>query len=1265
MMISLPLMGIGALVQLGRYASQQKRHQQAVQHREHKYRELLQQHSQELMLARDRQERALRLVDPTPDDCLHRVSTMDPRLWERASTHADFLAIRLGVGSAPFSMSIKAPRETGLGDDPLVKEAISLATQFATVSGVPIQLPLRTVGVSGLVGPRSAVLGSVRSLAVQIATHHAPDEVKIVALFPEEEAEDWAWIRWLPHVWSDDRRLRLLAADKEGAHDLLTRLHDDLQRRKAQALAPGQDSKATHPLPVYTFILGDMRLLEKEPILPLLLTDGALLGAFTMICADRQESLPKECRAIASVKPGSGELTLLAPGLSHQQYLPDDTSADTAEQFSRSLAPIRQLQANAAAEIPATVTLLDLLDVTQVEDLNILQRWRFSEPYRTMAVPVGRTAGGIKVVLDLHEQAHGPHGLVAGATGSGKSETLQSFIAALSVSVHPHDLAFIIVDFKGGGMADAFRDLPHLVGTLTNLQGNLAKRAQSALKAELERRQRLLGAAGVTKIDDYIRLRRQGGELEPLPHLLLVVDEFAELTAQYPEFTKELLTSTVRVGRSLGVHLILAMQNPAGVVNDQIQSNTKFRLCLRMERPEDSRAVLKRDEAASITHRGRGYFQVGNNERFELFQSAWGGAPYISGALSVAEPASVSEVALNGRRFTVTQAPVPPDAATGATQMQALVKHIADQAARAGIQRLAGPWCPPMADSITLDQVRNPQQEWDGVTWQPSQTWLEPVLGHYDDPINQHQGPFRLNLGKEGHLVLYGSPGSGKTTFVQTLVTSLAMAHSPDQLHIYLVDALHGSLSLFKALPHVGGVISGEDSEPLRRLLQFLVHAVEIRQELFSQIGVNTLSAYRASGEASLPALVLVIDGLPTLAPDEDEMLGRLAREGRSRGVHLVLTVASSPGKLYKISKDIALALTLHQNEKSDYQAVLGRSESLGPELMPGRALIRGTPGVEIQFALPIAGSDWDRTAALRRLFQQMAQTWTGPPPRPIPRLPDQVELADLVNPAQAWASGALEHRIPVGLLVETLQPFTVDLQEGPHFVITGPPQTGKTTLLQSWLIALAAMKRPDQLELWLVDLGARGLAPLQRLPQVGSGYVADLIHLDRMIGHLTREIQERKLAIEEELVRSGGILDDPDFLARFPVLVIAIDDYDVMRAAAGSRTRELESMLRAERRIGIHFIVASPPGALAGMDPLDRTLRELQTGFGLGSTDHSQIGLRLSGAPQTLPVGMGLFQTRRSRTPLTFKAATAQDGGINLRQWVDTLATRATATLS
>jgi DNA segregation ATPase FtsK/SpoIIIE, S-DNA-T family len=1250
---SLPMMAAGYLVQVGHLYGQKRKYHRDVESRENKYRARIESHRQVLQRLREQQQGALRELDPDAGACTDRAGRLDPRLWERSPGDADFLSVRLGLGALPFMVAVKVPRAGDqLDPDPLQQSAAALAEEFAAVPGVPVRAPLREAGVTGLVGPRAVVLHAARQMVMQLAAHHSPDEVKLAVIFPAGEAAEWAWMRWLPHVWLDGRRRRLMAADRDGAHEVLGELQEMLGRRKQQAAAgaavAGQ-GLAPGVAPHIVVVIADPALAGQEMILPLLLRDAGAVSSATIFLAERKEDLPKECRAITELTAhGEGQLILTGPPSTQVAFVPEEVPVDLAEGMARAMAAIGLQRMSVSAEIPRRVELLALLGCQNVDELDLISRWQAAEPFRSLAAPVGAGAGGEPLLLDLHERGQGPHGLVAGATGSGKSELLQTLVASLAVSFHPHEVTFLMVDYKGGGMANAFRGLPHLVGTITNLEGSLSRRALAALKAELKRRQRVLGEARVSHIDEYLRARRQGrAGLQPLPHLIVMVDEFAELKAEQPEFMRELI-SAVRVGRSLGVHLILATQKPAGVVDEQIWSNTRFRLCLRVERPEDSQEVIRCPLAAEIAGAGRAYFQVGHNERLELFQAGWGGAPYRPEARP--DDDMIAEVALEGTRYPLVRSEASGVEADGPSQLQALVARITKAAAAAGIEPLPGPWVPPLPFAVDLAQVCGAAggSGWNGSGWTPA-PWLEPVIGLYDDPENQRQAPLRLPLGREGHLAVYGAPGSGKTTFLEMLAASLALDHSPADLHIYLVDGAGRGLAGPGAFPHVGAVVAAGDTERLQRLVRYLHLELDRRKERLALGGVSSAATYRQKGAGPMPAVVLMVDNYPTLAAAYDEVeeaIARLAREGGACDIHLVLTAGSPALVRHKVASNITGAVALNLADRSEYPVAVGRTGGLEPQAGPGRGLAKGEAPVEFQTAL----------ADAQGIAVEMARVWgAGPRPEPVRTLPEVVGLSDV---SQAVCEGLA---VPVGLEAETLEPFLADLADGPHFLVAGPAASGKTTLLQTWLLSLMTRHSPSRVEVWLAEPGPGGLSPLAGLPHVRA-HATDEEALTALVGSVEQSLQERRLWLES-LRRSAGVVDERAVLDRYPALVLAMDDYDLIRdLLAGDAGARLEALVRRERGTGFSLLLAGSSSVLnqCSYEGLVRAIKGGQTGFLLGSTDHSDlqllnISLPSGEAGRLLPPGQGYFARRgRGRA---IKAATPHEGGDRLMRLVERIA--------
>jgi S-DNA-T family DNA segregation ATPase FtsK/SpoIIIE len=1211
---SLLLVGGGAAVSVLMHRAQGAAYRRATRERIELYYRLLTNTRDRLLALLEEQRRVLLDKDPDPVACARVAQARAPRLWERSPADADFLVLRAGLGAQPSSVPVHTPRQPDpLVADPLVLAATELVAWANSVWGVPVGLPLVDGQSAGVCGPDPAVGETVRALLLQLATHHAPDEVKLVALLPSTDLAEWAWLRWLPHAWSEDRCDRYLAATPDEAAALSKRLEEVLTRRRETASRyTSNGSSSRHSLPVYVFVVVDGSLAERMPVLAEFASgQGTRLGATALFLAADRTHLPRGCKTILEVSdPGPDGRLIDSEGNVQPVAVLDRAPLPVAEQAAAALAPLRPRRVAAPSGLPSQAGLLDLLGVQAVEDLDVLERWQRGAAHRSLAVPIGVRLGGEPLKLDLHQTADGPHGLIAGSTGSGKSALLQALLLGLAASFHPHDLAMVLVDYKGGSTAGPLRDLPHLVGFITNLDGNLAQRALVALRAEIERRQALLSAAGCDDLDAYLARRRYDRSLDPLPHLVLVVDEFAELKTERPDFIHQLVR-TARVGRSVGLHLILATQKPRPAVDDEIWANARFRICLRVEQPQDSHDVLKRPDAASLSGRGQGYLQVGHDEVFTLFQGAWGGAPYRPATAGATDRHEIVRVDLDGTRRPLGLD--PPDANPGRdpTQAEALAQHLrrtADEAVSAALPKI---WLPPLPDRITLPAILNEASGWDGRAWRPTHHWVEPVVGIVDDPAHRRQGPLRFDFARSGHLAVYGAPGAGKTTVLLTLAVSLALEHAPSDVHLYLLDFGGQALANLAALPHVGGVVLADEEEKLVRLLRHLLAELGRRKAWFGQAGVATLHAYRAATKASLPAVVVLIDNLPALLhtyPDLEDQVAQLAQQGGTVGIHLAITAASPTLVRLRLASSFAQALTLRLTDRADYGAVLSVPEGYEAVPLPGRGLVKARPTLECQIALPAWGvGEADQTATVRRLANGMDAAWTGSRPWRVRTLPEHVSLLDVL-PRKPRRDGSPV--AAVGLAEDELEPLLVDLRDGPHFAIAGPPRGGKSTLLRTWLLSLLASIPTDRLRLYVVDVSRDGLADVAALPGV----------------HAIHNAGELSALLDEVEAVSDACLTQ----------VLAIDDLEgLQRSADSASLARLVSLIR-DRRAGVHVLLVGSSGSFgASYDGVGHAIKETQTGFVVGGSDYEDLqvlGITVphAEASQGLPPGRGFYARRK-----------------------------------
>lgn len=580
--------------------------------------------------------RSLLLIYPAAEECCA-MNDMSPELWNRNHTHEDFLFYRLGLGDIDFQMHIKIPEEKfSLETDALKEKPAILYENFKTLRSVPVGIDCAKSGLFGIVSnDRRQANNIVNLIIAQIAATTCYTDAKIAFCYQAKSPRDlkrWDYIKWFPHTWSESRSMRYYATDKQEISEVLFELSNIMRQR---AEDDSRLKKNEYVRPHYFLFISDPRLLEGELISKYVFDKEQNHGLTTFLIADHYSNLPNGCEDIIEC---DGEFCGVYNTVDRSEHpLPiafDTVKLRSLNDFARRLSGIRVRETEEEVGLVSSLSFFEMHNIQSLEELEVASNWRRNKTYNSMRALIGKKAGGANCYLDIHEKHHGPHGLIAGTTGSGKSEFICTYLLSLAANYSPDDIAFFIIDFKGGGMGNSFLDLPHIAGQITNLSGNQIKRAMISVKSENIRRQKLFSDYGVNNISGYTQLYKSGKASIPMPHLLIIIDEFAELKKEEPEFMKELI-SVAQVGRSLGVHLILATQKPAGTVDDNIWSNSKFRVCLRVQDRQDSNDMLHKPDAAFITQAGRGYLQIGNDELYELFQSGWSGAIYKKEAENV------------------------------------------------------------------------------------------------------------------------------------------------------------------------------------------------------------------------------------------------------------------------------------------------------------------------------------------------------------------------------------------------------------------------------------------------------------------------------------------------------------------------------------------------------------------------------------------------------------------------------------------------------
>ncbi|RMG62989.1 MAG: type VII secretion protein EssC [Chloroflexi bacterium] len=1266
------------------YRFQQQQYEQTATERRERYLGYLNRCEAELKDLLDAHVRQRLARFPSPIECYQIVMRREAALWQRDTRHGDFLVLRCGLGTlhAPVEVKLQEPDPNQPQDD-LFNEAQRVKAQARSVSNAPVVLPVSTLNIVGLIGAPRDVQPMAAGWIAQIAALHGPGSVYVAGALPLNDTQGWhwRWLRWLPHVWTPGRSHCLLAAT---ARDIAERV-DELCRAFATPSASEQEAG----LQPHVVILVDLDAVPSaNEILRRLVASRPNVHLIAM--ASSSDSLPRECNWIVECSPQKAILRRVQP-MAATDLRPDSApEPGPMEVFAELLMRFWEQQSEeGGAESPGeTVTLFQLWEsqsqrIYSVRDIDVARAWQRNRPFernsQTLAVPIGRDESGNLVHLNLHDRddprgqpSHGPHGLVAGATGSGKSELLQSLIASLAAHFSPQVLSFLLVDYKGGGTADVFRDMPHVAGIITNLADeSLSQRALLALQSEIQRRQERFQTIGVNYIDDYQRHCAQDRNLPPLPRLVIIVDEFAELAQNQPEFIRQLVR-TARVGRSLGVHLILATQKPSGVVNEQIWSNSRFRICLRVESPSDSNEMLKRPDAARLTRSGQAYLQVGSGELFLRFQAAYANAPYIEGGAGLPEP--VFEVELNGRRRRLNMPDAVRSKAPEQTQLVALVSHICDTAQQLKLRKVDSIWIPPLPDPreeplALLDKAHDQlrvkplfypaDSGWDESKqeWRPARRWLSPLVGLMDDPRERRQERLYIPLDDPPtHLLVYGMPSSGKTTFLLTLALSLAMDHTPEEIHLYALDFGARALSVLREFPHTADVIARGETEKVVRLFRWLQAEAERRRQHFNQVGVSNFRAYlelrqRDPSHPALPAVVVLIDGYPTFAeahPEQETQLEQLMRECAGQGIHFVIVGGSATSIKPRISSNAALTVTFQQTDPGDYASIVGRA-AIRPAALPGRGLVRRSPPLEFQTALPVrTESEAEQTELLRALGGRMRAAWRGATPGPIRTLPEVLPLCELLEQGRQTPG---EGEPPIALTTDTLSLLRVPMKDGLHFLIYGPPGGGKTTLLLSWLVAMAEWHPPDALRLFMCDLddfAEEGLSMISALPH-RKLFAQGIADLEPMLTELDQEISQRQ--------EHKGQLQDA------PTIILALDNLSKLKDTTPPPwlATQMSTLVRQSKDCKFHILASIGEDALTRVLYNQTWLGTLRGRFLVGAAQSSAMSLRVppGEAQRATPAGFGYFSAPNLPLATRVKFANPFVGSLALPQWVEVIAQR------
>ena len=977
-------------------------------------------------------------------------------LWEREITQEDFLDLRLGVGSTELKGKITTPEEHfSLKSDDLLKEVYKVGTESRTLENVPVSLNFINRNITAIIGSGANKKQFIEGLLLQILAFHSYEDLKIIIFTNEQNEGNWDYLKVAPHNWNNNRTFRYFASNIDEAKEISFEVEKEMQSRKFVDHNGKMEPSAVdyrQYKPYYLIITDDYKSVRDIELIKDVTEMKINYGFSLVVISPRLLNIPNECSAFISVgdrKSGIFENELVSN--KQKEFVADfDPSLDMFE-CCKLIANIPIDITKESRVLPSSVSFLEMYNVGMVEQLNILNRWKTNDPTKSLQAAVGLDKSRELFKLDLHEKAHGPHGLIAGMTGSGKSEFIITYILSMALNYHPNEVSFVLIDYKGGGLTGAFENketgikLPHLAGTITNLDTVEMNRSLASVQSELRRRQRLFNEAR-DKLDEstidiykYQSLYRRGLVNKPISHLIIISDEFAELKDQRPEFMDQLI-STARIGRSLGVHLILATQKPSGVVNDQIWSNSKFRICLRVQDKSDSMDMIKCPDAAELKTTGRFYLQVGYNELFAMGQAAWAGAQYyptekrkkkIDQSIRIIDNVGATIRSLDTKQNEVA---LP----SHGEEIRSIIKYIVDESKKENIS-IEQLWLPRIPDVIYTDKLK------EKYSYVAKKNVINPIIGEYDDPDNQAQNILTLPLSAEGNTIVFGSAGNGKELMLSGIIYSCITNHDTKEINFYIMDFGAETLTMFKKAPHVGEVILSTDIEKIENLFKMINQIIEERKKIFIDYN-GSYDFYINHGGKQIPMIVVVINNVEAFLEtysDYEEILAQITRDCLKYGVVFIFSTNGPNTIRYRLRQNFKQNVVLQFNDPMDYSAVIPGVRKKEPSKAYGRGLILLDSIFEFQTSYPYKE---ERMSDYIKVVSEKLNDICDYKAVKIPILPNIV-TKDIVSEYL----GNIK-TIPVGVEKDSLDISRIDLSNAFMYNITGEDITSSPEFLKGMI---------------------------------------------------------------------------------------------------------------------------------------------------------------------------------------------------------------------
>lgn len=1112
-------MGMGVITSVLNIVHGQNKYKKDCEKRRIVYLNYVAKKKEEIIAARNSELEILRDTYYSTEENLEHIESFSAELFDRTPEDEDFLDIYLGVGKreAERKIEYKEQEKLDTGDD-LCQIPTQLSEEYKYIDNAPIYIKAKDANAIGIIGRKERQNEFIKCLLIDIISRQYFGDVNVYA-FIDDNVQEYDWLKLIPHI-QPNPNFRNIVCDTESKNIVFEYLYKELTYRSEHKGVPGHN---------VIFILNDNGI-KSHPISRFIEHASELNTTFIFFETEKKY-LPLYCSQIVVLEENYSAYTYASENKTDKtEFKYACVSSDKVQRAIDILAPVYCEEISLESSLRKNISLFELLGIYSANDLELKTRWNDSKIYETMAVPLGINVKNDVVCLNLHEKFHGPHGLVAGTTGSGKSEILQSFILSAATYFHPYEIGFVIIDFKGGGMVNQFKDLPHLIGAITNIDGNEIQRSLKSIKAELMKRQNHFASAGVNHIDKYIQLYKDGKVTEALPHLIIIVDEFAELKAEQPEFMKELI-SAARIGRSLGVHLILATQKPSGVVDAQIWSNSKFKLCLKVQSKEDSNEVIKTPLAAEIKEPGRAYLQVGNNEIFELFQSAYSGAPATVDASEVEKEFVISKVGFTGNRKPIYVRKKRKQKINVQNQLDAIVAYIHDYCNKEGIKKLADICMPPLPETLYFDAGKRVDSDEVFVTF-----------GLVDDPDHQSQMTHKLNITAMNYMLI-GSTQTGKTNFLQTAIRSLTEHYSPDEVNIYIVDFASMILKNFENLNHVGGVVLSHEDEKVKNLFRLLSNEIDLRKSRFAEVGVSSFASYKEAGYRDLPQIVVVIDNLTALKElylQDNDMLLPVCRDGNSVGISFLVANGQTAGVGYRYLNNFEGRIALFCNESSEYTMLFEGNRTKLPNV-PGRALVQIDKATyECQMYLAFDGDkEYERVQNIQKYVTSCNERYVGMNARVIPEIP---KCLDIGYVEKHYAQANTNDELMIGLDYETIEPLSMNLNENDMIVLSGKKDVSRKAFAK-YIISVFADKKFGKTELYVLDTLAGKWGELEILPQTAY-YTTDADSSISIVTEIGQIVEQRY----QNYINRRSNLQDESWI------VVIVDNNDAILALSSNK---------------------------------------------------------------------------------------------------------------